>query len=316
MTRFLVKRIGQSIVVIILVSLATFTLLHLLPGGAAKAELGVRASPSAIRAFNMVNGYNRPFLSQYWFYIDRLVVHHNFGYSYKLNEPVSTLLSMDLPKSAYLSGLALFFTVLIAIPLGIYQAVRRNKPDDYALTGLSFIGYSMPTFWLGLLLIAFFSVFLRWLPPSAPQTPTISGSLTDPKAMILPVMTLTIVGVASFSRYMRSSAIENLAQDYIRTARAKGVTRRGVLFGHMLRNAVLPIVTLLGLSVPALLSGNLITESVFNYPGVGLLFWTSTQVRDYPVLLALTLVVAIFTVLGNLVADIGYSLIDRRVRLS
>jgi len=315
-TRFLVKRIGQSIVVIILVSLATFTLLHLLPGGAAKAELGVRASPSAIRAFNMVNGYNRPFLSQYWFYIDRLVVHHNFGYSYKLNEPVSTLLSMDLPKSAYLSGLALFFTVLIAIPLGIYQAVRRNKPDDYALTGLSFIGYSMPTFWLGLLLIAFFSVFLRWLPPSAPQTPTISGSLTDPKAMILPVMTLTIVGVASFSRYMRSSAIENLAQDYIRTARAKGVTRRGVLFGHMLRNAVLPIVTLLGLSVPALLSGNLITESVFNYPGVGLLFWTSTQVRDYPVLLALTLVVAIFTVLGNLVADIGYSLIDRRVRLS
>lgn len=315
MTRFLFKRIGQSIVVIILVSLATFTLLHLLPGGAARAELGVRASPSAIRAFDIANGYNRPFFNQYFFYIDR-VVHGNLGYSYKLNEPVRTLLSMDLPKSAYLSGLALFFTIVIAIPLGIYQAVRRNKPDDYALTGFSFVGYSMPTFWLGLLLIALFSVYLKWLPPSAPQTPTVGGSLTDPKAMILPVMTLTIVGVASFSRYMRSSAIENLAQDYIRTARAKGVTRRGVLFGHMLRNAVLPIVTLLGLSFPALLSGNLITESVFNYPGVGLLFWTSTQVRDYPVLLALTLVVAVFTVLGNLVADIGYSLIDRRVRLS
>jgi peptide/nickel transport system permease protein len=315
LTRFLFKRIGQSIVVIILVSLATFTLLHLLPGGAARAELGVRASPSAIRAFDIANGYNRPFFNQYFFYIDR-VVHGNLGYSYKLNEPVRTLLSMDLPKSAYLSGLALFFTIVIAIPLGIYQAVRRNKPDDYALTGFSFVGYSMPTFWLGLLLIALFSVYLKWLPPSAPQTPTVGGSLTDPKAMILPVMTLTIVGVASFSRYMRSSAIENLAQDYIRTARAKGVTRRGVLFGHMLRNAVLPIVTLLGLSFPALLSGNLITESVFNYPGVGLLFWTSTQVRDYPVLLALTLVVAVFTVLGNLVADIGYSLIDRRVRLS
>jgi peptide/nickel transport system permease protein len=314
-TRFLIKRIGQSLVVVILVSMATFTLLHLLPGGAARAELGVRASQSSIHAFNVANGYNRPFLDQYWFYVDRLV-HGNLGYSYKLNEPVSTLLSMDLPKSAYLSGLALLITIIIAIPLGIYQAVRRNKPDDYALTGFSFIGYSMPTFWLGLLLIAFFSVFLKWLPPSAPQTPTVGGSITDPKAMILPVLTLTIVGVASFSRYMRSSAIENLAQDYIRTARAKGVTKAGVLFRHMLRNAVLPIVTLLGLSVPALLSGNLITESVFNYPGVGLLFWTSTQTRDYPVLLALTLVVAVFTVLGNLVADISYGIIDRRVRLS
>jgi peptide/nickel transport system permease protein len=181
---------------------------------------------------------------------------------------------------------------------------------------MSFIGYSMPTFWLGLLLIAFFSIFLKWLPPSAPQSATVGGALTDPRAMILPVMTLTIVGIAFFSRYMRSSAIESLAQDYIRTARAKGATQRGILFGHMLRNAILPVVTLVGLSVPALLSGNLITESVFNYPGVGLLFWTSAETRDYPTLLALTLVVAIFTVIGNLLADIGYGIIDRRVRVS
>jgi peptide/nickel transport system permease protein len=311
-TRYLVRRVGQAIVVVILVSFLTFVLLHLLPGGAARAVLGVRSSPSAIRQFNVANGYNRPFFPQYLFYLDRLI-HGNLGYSYKLNEPVRTLLAMDLPKSAYLSGLALFFTVLIAIPLGIYQAVRRNKPDDYALTSLSFVGYSMPTFWLGLLLIAFFAVYLKWLPPTAPQTATVGGAIADPKAMILPVMTLTIVGIAFFSRYMRSSAIENLAQDYIRTARAKGVTQKGVLFGHMLRNAVLPIVTLLGLSVPALLSGNLITESVFNYPGVGLLFWTATQTRDYPTLLALTLVVAVFTVLGNLVADIAYRIVDRRV---
>jgi peptide/nickel transport system permease protein len=226
------------------------------------------------------------------------------------------LLAQDLPKSFYLSGLALFFTLIIAIPLGIYQAVRRNKPDDYLVTGMSFIGYSMPTFWLGLLLIAFFSIFLKWLPPSAPQSATVGGAITDPRAMILPVLTLTIVGIAFFSRYMRSSAIESLAQDYIRTARAKGVTRRGLLFGHMLRNAILPVVTLIGLSVPALLSGNLITESVFNYPGVGLLFWTAAETRDYPTLLALTLVVAIFTVTGNLLADISYGIIDRRVRVS
>jgi peptide/nickel transport system permease protein len=315
MIRYLIRRFGQALAVVFLVSIMTFLLLHLLPGGAARAELGFRSSPSAIKAFNIANGYNRPFFSQYWLYLDHLF-HGNFGYSYKLNEPVSTLLSMDLPKSAYLSGLALILTVIIAIPLGIYQAVRRNKPDDYVVTGLSFVGYSMPTFWLGLLLIAFFSVYLKWLPPSAPQSATVGGAITDPKAMVLPVLTLTIVGVASFSRYMRSSAIESLAQDYIRTAKAKGVTQRGILFGHMLRNAILPIVTLLGLSIPALLSGNLITESVFNYPGVGLLFWTAAQSRDYPTLLALTLVVAIFTVIGNFMADIGYGLIDRRVRVS
>jgi peptide/nickel transport system permease protein len=315
MTRFLARRIGQAIVVVFIVSVMTFLLLHLLPGGAARAELGVRATPSSIRAFNKANGYNLPLVPQYFLYLDHLF-HGNLGYSYKLNEPVSTLLSQDLPKSAYLSGLALFFTLIIAIPLGIYQAVRRNRPDDYVVTGMSFIGYSMPTFWLGLLLIAFFSIFLKWLPPSAPQSATVGGALTDPRAMILPVMTLTIVGIAFFSRYMRSSAIESLAQDYIRTARAKGATQRGILFGHMLRNAILPVVTLVGLSVPALLSGNLITESVFNYPGVGLLFWTSAETRDYPTLLALTLVVAIFTVIGNLLADIGYGIIDRRVRVS
>jgi peptide/nickel transport system permease protein len=315
MTRFLIRRIGQAIVVVFIVSVMTFLLLHLLPGGAARAELGFRASPSSIRAFNIANGYNLPLVPQYFHYLDQ-VFHGNLGYSYKLNEPVSTLLSQDLPKSFYLSGLALVLTLIIAIPLGIYQEVRRNKPDDYAVTGLSFIGYSMPTFWLGLLLIAFFSIFLKWLPPSAPQSATVGGAISDPRAMILPVLTLTIVGIAFFSRYMRSSAIESLAQDYIRTARAKGVTRRGLLFGHMLRNAILPVVTLIGLSVPALLSGNLITESVFNYPGVGLLFWTAAETRDYPTLLALTLVVAVFTVLGNLLADIGYGIIDRRVRVS
>ena len=315
MTSYLVRRGGQALVVVILVSIITFLLLHLLPGGAARAELGFRASPGAIQQFNKANGYNLPLPFQYLSYIGRLV-QGNLGFSYKNNEPVSTLLGQDLPKSAYLSGLALFFTVLIAVPLGIYQAVRRNKPDDYVLTSLSFVGYSMPTFWLGLILIAAFSVYTHLLPPIAPQSATVGGALADPKAMVLPVLTLTIVGVASFSRYMRSSAIESLAQDYIRTARAKGATRRGVLFGHMLRNAILPVVTLLGLSVPALVSGNLITESVFNYPGVGLLFWNSAQSRDYPTLIALTLVVAVLTVLGNLVADVAYGIVDRRVRVA
>jgi peptide/nickel transport system permease protein len=313
--RFLIKRILQAIAVLLIVSLMTFTLTHLLPGGAARAVLGIHASASAIASFNAANGYDHPIAEQYFLYLNHLI-HGQLGFSYKLNAPVSYLLSIDLPKSLYLSGLALFFTLLIAIPLGIYQAVRRNKPDDYILTGIALVGYSIPVFWLGLLLINFFSVYLKWFPPLAPQAPTVSGSITDPRAMVLPVVTLTVVGVASFSRYMRSSAIESLAQDYIRTARAKGVRRRSILLGHMLRNSLLPIVTLVGLSVPSLIAGNLITESVFNYPGIGLLFWTAAQSRDYPTLLALTMVVALATVLGSLLADIGYSLIDRRVRIS
>ena len=315
MTKFLIRRTAQAVAVMILVSVGMFTLIHLLPGGAARATLGLRASPQAIRAFNVANGYNLPVVEQYFTYIGHLL-EGDFGYSYKQNETVAFLLGQDLPKSLYLSGLALLCTLLIAIPLGVYQAVRRNKPDDFALTGLSFVGYAMPSFWVGLLLITFFSVKLQWFPPSGPQSPTVSGAISDPRAMVLPVATLTIIGVASFSRYMRSSAIEALAQDYIRTARAKGVRERGVLWRHMFRNALLPIVTLVGLSVPALLSGNLITESVFNYPGIGLLYWSSAQTRDYPTLLTLTMVVAVATILGSLLADIGYSIIDRRVKVS
>ena len=210
MTRFIIPRTLQAAAVLLLVSLMMFTLVHLLPGGAAKAELGVRASPSQIRAFNIANGYNRPVVEQYFIYLNNLI-HGRLGFSYVKNESVSYLLRVDLPKSLYLSGLALIFTLLIAIPLGVYQAVRRNKADDFVLTGLSFVGYSMPTFWLGLLLIAFFSVYWRVFPSEAPQALTVSGSIADPRAMFLPVLTLTIVGVASFSRYMRSSAIESLA---------------------------------------------------------------------------------------------------------
>jgi peptide/nickel transport system permease protein len=313
--RYLLRRSGQALVVVILVSIITFILLHLLPGGPARALLGERASPAAIHAFDVANGYNRPLPLQYFSYMGRLL-QGNLGFSYKNNESVVTLLSSDLPKSAYLSGVALVLTVLIAVPLGIYQAVRRGKADDYALTGITFVAYSMPSFWLGLVLIALFAVHFKILPPTAPQTPNLSGALSDPKGMLLPVLTLTLVGVASFSRYMRSSAIENMAQDYIRTAKAKGLGQRAILFSHMLRNAVLPIITLLGLSIPVLLTGNLIVEQVFNFPGAGLLFWNSAQARDYPVLLAVTLLVGVFTVVGNLVADLAYSLVDPRIRYS
>lgn len=315
MTGYLLRRTLQSIAVLIGVSIIIFAMLHLLPGGAARAQLGIRATPQAVAAFAHQQGYDQPIVLQYFDYLGRLF-HGDLGFSFHNNQSVDSLLAQYLPKSIYLSGIALVISLVIAIPLGILQALRRNKPIDYLVTTGSFIGYSMPVFWLGLLLIAVFGIAWPILPTEAPQTDSVFGAIADPKAMVLPVATLVILTVSSFSRFMRSSAIENLAQDYIRTARAKGLRERTVLYAHMLRNAMLPLVTLIGLSIPTLVGGNLITEQVFNYPGVGLLFFQSALARDFPVELALTLLGAVLVVIGNLVADIAYAVADPRVRLS
>jgi peptide/nickel transport system permease protein len=174
----------------------------------------------------------------------------------------------------------------------------------------------MPVFWLALLLIEVFAVQLHLLPPEGPQGATVGAVINQPPALVLPVATLTILTVALFSRYMRSAAIENLVQDYIRTARAKGVSQTGIVFHHLLRNSLIPIITLVGLSLPITISGAVVIESVFNYPGMGLLFWTSATTHDYPVMLGFTVVVAIATVVGSLLADIMYAVADPRVRYS
>lgn len=315
MSGYLLRRIAQSIVVLIGVSIIVFALLHLLPGGAARAQLGIKANPAAVAAFAHQQGYDKPIVIQYFDYLGRLV-HGDLGFSFKNNQSVTSLLAQYLPKSAYLSLVALVLSIVIAVPLGIAQALRRNKPFDYAATTASFVGYSMPVFWLGLLLIAIFAIYLPVFPTEAPQTDSVFGAIGDPRAMVLPVATLVILSVSSFSRFMRSSAIENLAQDYVRTARAKGMRERSVLFTHMLRNAMLPLITLIGLSIPTLVGGNLITEQVFNYPGAGLLFFNSALGRDYSTELALTLLGAILVIVGNLVADIAYAVADPRVRLA
>jgi peptide/nickel transport system permease protein len=211
-------------------------------------------------------------------------------------------------------GLAYFVAIVIGIPLGLLQAVRRNKPVDYVATAAAFIGYSMPVFWLGILLILLFSVQLGLFPSEGPQGATVGAVLSDPAGMVLPVATLAIGAIALFSRYMRSSALENLVQDYVRTARAKGVSERAILRKHLLRNSLLPVITLLGLSLPAVLSGAVVVESVFNYPGMGLLFWNAATTHDFPLLLGFTLVIGVATVLGSLVADLLYAVVDPRVR--
>ena len=221
-----------------------------------------------IHAFIVANGYNHPIYIQYIDYLGNLL-QGKLGYSYTYNEPVLTLLARNLPKSALLVGLAYAFALVIAIPLGMLQALRRNKPSDYVSTGGSFIGYSMPVFWLGLILIEIFAVQLHLFPPEGPQGATVGAVISQPSALVLPVATLAIVTVALFSRYMRSAAIENLVQDYIRTARAKGASQFRIVFRHLARNSLIPIITLIGLSLPVMLSGAVVTESVFNYPGNG-----------------------------------------------
>lgn len=315
MAAYIARRLGQAVLVVLGVTLIVFLITKLLPGGPARALLGPRATNGQIHAFLVANGYTKPLFVQYGDYVGRVLRGH-LGYSYHYNQTVGLLLSQNLPKSAVLIGLAYVVALAIAVPVGILQAVKRNKAIDYVLTGGAFVGYSMPLFWLGIILTLVFSVSLHVFPPEAPQGATVGAVLNQPSALVLPVATLAIVTIALFSRFVRSSAIENLTQDYVRTARAKGVPERRILFRHVLRNCLIPIITLLGLSLPVTISGAVIVEAVFNYPGMGLLFWNAATTQDYPVLMGFTLVVAVATVLGSLIADLFYAVADPRVRLT
>jgi len=252
---------------------------------------------------------------QYWHYMDGLL-HGNLGYSYVENQPVLSLINERVARSAYLSGISLVFAILIALPLGIFQAVKRNSIGDNIATSAAFILYSMPSFFLGLILIQVFALSFPIFSFEASQSTNVFVVAGDWNAMTLPIATLTLVTVASFSRYMRSSSMDVLAQDYIKVARAKGLPERLVLSRHLVRNASLPMVTLIGLSLPILLAGNLITEQLFNYQGLGLLFFTSLVKVDYPTMLAYTLAGAVLVVVGNLIADIALTIADPRIRMA
>jgi len=312
-TGYILRRIGQAVIVLLGVTILVFILQHLLPGSIARAIIGPRASASQLAAFNREYGLDRPLPVQYFSFLNQ-VVHGNLGYSFKQNTSVDAIVLHDLPNDIVLVGTSLVLALLIAIPLGIAQAVRRNKLTDYTATGVSFLLYSMPAYLLGLLLISVFAVNLRLLPAEAPQEPTITGVLSDPAGLVLPIATLTLVTCALFSRYMRSSAIESLAQDYIRTARAKGLGQFAILSRHLLRNSLIPVVTLVGISLPGILTFGLIVEELFNFPGIGLAYFNAAVNGDYPVVFGVTVLVALATVAGNLFADVAYAILDPRVR--
>jgi peptide/nickel transport system permease protein len=311
---YLARRVAQAALVVFGVTLLVFLLEHIIPGGAARAALGPRASSTQIEQFNHVNGYDLPIWHQFYQYCHDLVLHFNLGYSYKKNQQVSALIEDALPKTLVLVGISTIGAAVVAIPLGVLQVVRRNKPIDYILTGTTFIFYAMPAFLLGQLLILYFAIELQWFSPEAPQATSAWGIVSHPLDLVLPVLSLAAITVAAFSRYMRSSMMEAMTEDYVRTAKAKGASQRRVLYRHALRNALIPLITLLGLSLPSIVGGALITETVFNFPGMGLLTTQAAINNDVPLLLGTTFVAALATVTGSLLADILYAIADPRVR--
>lgn len=313
MIGFILRRIGQAVVVILGVILLIFLLAQLIPGGECKAVNGPKATPEFCRHWNHITGFDQPLWVQFWHYVLGLF-QLNLGYSFKRTEPVYDVISQYLPKTLVLVGTATLLALAIAIPLGILQVVRRNKPSDYVMTGLSFLFYAMPPFLLGTILIIIFSFDLHVLPVSPPSEASPWAVFTDPRAFLMPMVTLAAITVASFSRYMRSSMMDAMTEDYIRTARAKGSSQRRVLYGHALRNALIPILTLVGLSLPAIVSGAIITENVFNYPGMGWLTVQAATADDIPLVLGTTLVATVAAVVGSLLADILYAVADPRIR--
>ncbi len=311
MTAFIARRIGQALVVLFLVTIIVFGLLHALPGGLVRAQLGPKASVYAVHQLAVQEGLTKPLPVQYLVWLDH-AVRGDLGFSYKLNTPVSTLLAEYFPRDLLLTGLAIALAIAVSIPLGVLQGYRRNKGVDYVFSGTLLALYSMPSFLLGVIAIIVLNIELPLLPSTAQEFG--HGFGTDAKVLALPVLTLMLGNIAYYSRYVRSSVIDNLLEDYVRTARAKGAGWSRVLVGHVLRNSLMPVVSLIGISFPYVVSGSLIVEALFDYPGMGLLFWDAEQSRDYPVLLGVVLLVSVAVVIGSLVADVAYAILDPRIR--
>ncbi len=315
MVGYLIRRLIQTIIVTLIVTIITFLLLHLVPGGEVRAVLGVRASPAEIAADSKAWGFDQPIYIQYLKWLWQ-VLHGNFGFDILRSTSVSSLIWAALPRTIVLAVIGTGVGLLIGIPLGIFQAVRRYTAIDHIVTGVGFVGYGSPTFFIGLLLVQWFAIDLHIFPAFAPSATSLAGILSDPVALVLPVATYAFVAFALWSRFMRSSVLDNIVQDYVRTARAKGASERRVLWGHIFRNSLITIVTLLGLQLPVIIGGAIFIEYVFNYPGMGLLFFQAAQATDIQLMLAITVITTVVTILGNLLADIGYAMLDPRVRYS
>jgi peptide/nickel transport system permease protein len=305
MLSYLFQRLAGACLVILGVVSIVFMLIHLVPGDPVEVMLGESASAVDREALRVALGLNQSITVQYLNYLGSLL-QFDLGASIHQRQPVIDLLLERLPATGLLALAALLVSVLLALPLGLVAAVRRNSGWDTSAMGFSLLGVSIPNFWLGPLLILTFSLWLGWFPVSG------QGGVAS---VVLPALTLGTGLAAVLSRMVRSSMLEVLHEDYLRTARAKGMPPLRVILHHALRNALLPVITLLGLQLGALLAGAVITETVFSWPGIGLLTIESIQSRDYPVVQACVLLISVTYVLVNLLTDLAYAWIDPRIRL-
>jgi ABC-type dipeptide/oligopeptide/nickel transport system permease component len=305
MKTFLLRRLWQSLIVLLGVSFVVFFILHL-TGDPALVLLSPEATPEDVERFREQMGFNDPFLVQYGRFLAG-ALRGDFGQSVRHGEPAFSLVVERLPATFELAGAALLLALLLSIPAGIVSAVRRNTILDYVSTVVALLGQSMPTFWLGIMLILLCSVYLQLLPSSG------RGTLEH---LILPAVTLGLFTTARITRLTRSGMLEVLNQDYIRTARAKGVSDPPVVWKHALKNAAIPIVTIVGIELGTLLGGSVITETIFAWPGVGRLSVQAIYNRDYPVVQASVFLLATTFVLVNLVVDVVYTYLDPRIRIT
>jgi peptide/nickel transport system permease protein len=318
MGRYIIRRLLQALLLLALLSVGMFLLIHALPGGPEQVIFNPRLSAAGRAAIRARFGLDQPLYVQYLRWLGNALT-GDFGFSFATNQPVAQLLGERFPATVQLFSLALLLALILAITIGVISAVRQGSITDYALTTLSYFGIAMPVFLLGLFAQDIFGVWLHWLPVSGTAT---LGYTFDPfnafvdrvQHIILPMLVLAVSFIAGWSRYMRASMIEVTKQDYMRTARAKGVAPVTLLLRHALRNAVIPLITVVALDFGQVAGGATITEGVFAWPGMGLLFLDSLTNRDYPVLLAMLMVSATFVIAFNLIADLLYAVMDPRIR--
>jgi peptide/nickel transport system permease protein len=320
MGRYIIRRVLQAIPLLFLLSIAMFLLIHALPGGPDQVIFNPHLDAAGRAALRARFGLDQPLPVQYIRWLGNCLI-GDFGFSFATNQPVSDVLAEHFPPTVALFAVALSLALVLAILLGVISAIRQNSLVDYTLTTVSYFGLAMPAFILGIFLQDIFSVELHWLPVSGTET---LGMIFDPfnagldhfLHIILPTLTLSTLFVAGWSRYMRSSTIDVVKQDYMRTARAKGVSPSAILFRHAIRNSIIPLITVAAIDFGSVASGATITEGIFQWPGMGSLFIDSLDVRDYPVLLAMLMLSGVFVVSFNLIADILYGVVDPRIRYS
>lgn len=305
MIKYIFRRILLLIPILLGVTVIVFGIMFLTPGDAAILMLGENAPPAELEALRESLGLNEPAYVQYGIWMAR-VVRFDFGRSIRSGRPVTGEIVARLPATVELALLATLLSIAIGVPLGVLSATRPNTVVDHTATVLAFGGLAMPVFWQGLIMILLFALVLDWLPPS--------GKLGGWQYYVLPTITLGTSAIAAITRMTRATMLETLSQDYVRTARSKGVRERSITYRHALRNAMIPIVTVIGLQFGALLSGAVITETIFSWPGIGLLAIDSIRAKDFPVVQGVVMMFALIYVFVNLVTDVLYAYLDPRLK--